>query len=179
MELASQQASKQDPTLPGAQALASQALLWRFFTGLLFSGETIPCTPPTSQPCSDSAWTSRITNAPPCTTAASTKPFATDLLLASLPGEPVRTGQPGANPAAQICIPHFAPAPWLLRSCSSPSPSKRTTPSSFHRPQLLPHICCSFKDAKQAEDIQASSQRHCSNISFFVFVKLLLPHTCI
>lgn len=36
-ELTSQQASKQDPNLPGAQALASQTLLWRFFASLLFS----------------------------------------------------------------------------------------------------------------------------------------------
>lgn len=64
------------------------------------------------------------------------------------------------------CIPHFTPTPWLFRSCSSSSLSKRTTSSSFHRPQLLPHVCCSLKDAKQAEDIQASSQRHCSNVSF-------------
>lgn len=94
--------------------------------------------------------------------------FSTDLLLTSFSAEPHpgRTGQPGAAPAVHTCIPHFTPTPWLFRSCSSSSPSKSTTSFSFHRPQLLPHVCCSLKDAKQAEDVQASSQRHCSNVSF-------------
>lgn len=167
-ELTSQQASKQDPNLPQAQALADQTLLWRFFTGLPSSGNMAPCTSTASQPYLGSALTSRRANAPPCKTAASTMPFSTDLLLTSLSAEPYpgRTGQRGAAPAVHTCIPHFTPTPWLFRSCSSSSPSKSTTSSSFHRPQLLPHVCCSLKDAKQAEDVQASSQRHCSNVSF-------------
>lgn len=89
---------------------------------------------------------------------------------------PGRTGQPGAAPAVRTCIPHFTPTPWLFRSCSSSSLSKSTTPSSFHRPQLLPHVCCSLKDAKQAEDVQASSQRHCSNVSF-LYLSSYCSHT--
>lgn len=87
----------------------------------------------------------------------------------------MRTGQPRADPTAHTCIPHFAPTPWLFESCSSPSPSKRITSSSFHRPQLLPHVCCSLKYAKQAVDVQASSQRHCSNVSFFCIRQVSAP----
>lgn len=160
------------PTCPGDKHLPAR-LSFGDFSPVCFS--QILCTPTVSRPWSSSTRTGRIANAPLCTTAASTMPFSTDLLT-SLPAEPypVRTGHPKADPTQDTSISHFAPTSQLFRSHSSPSPTKRMTSSSFHRPQLLPHICCSLKDAKQAEYVQASSQRHCSKVS--VFIKLLLPH---
>lgn len=102
-ELTSQQASKQDPSLPQAQALSGQTL-WRFFTGLPFSENMAPHTFTASQPCLSSALTYRRANASLCKAAASTMPFSTGLPLAPLSAEPYpgRTGQPGA---ASLCTP--------------------------------------------------------------------------
>lgn len=116
-------------------------------------------------------------DASPCTTAASRMPFSTHLLLAHLLLQSLAQWEQGSLEQTLLCTPaSLILVLWLGFLDLTSLLAVRMTSSCFHWPQLLPLICCSLKDAKQDDDIWASSQKHCRNISF-LYLSSYCSHT--